>query len=85
MNLKNILNGLQGLKAKGNLDIDIQGIESNSQKVKENFLFVAIKGFVTDGHKYIENAIENGAIAIAVEEGFDFRNQIVGIKFFIHS
>jgi len=60
--------------AKGNLDIDIQGIESNSQKVKENFLFVAIKGFVTDGHKYIENAIENGAIAIAVEEGFDLKS-----------
>ena len=74
MNLKNILNGLEGLKAKGNLDIDIQGIESNSQKVKENFLFVAIKGFVTDGHKYIENAIENGAIAIAVEEGFDLKS-----------
>ena len=74
MNLKNILNGMQGLKAKGNLDIDIQGIESNSQKVKENFLFVAIKGFVTDGHKYIENAIENGAIAIAVEEGFDLKS-----------
>ena len=74
MNLKNILNGLEGLKAKGSLDIDIQGIESNSQKVKANFLFVAIKGFVTDGHKYIENAIENGATAIAVEEGFDLKS-----------
>ena len=74
MNLKNILNGLEGLKAKGNLDIEIKGIESNSKNVKENFLFVAIKGFVTDGHKYIKNAIENGAIAIAVEEGFDFNS-----------
>ena len=49
MNLKNILSGLQGLKAKGNLDLEIEGIESNSKNVRQNFLFVAIKGFVSDG------------------------------------
>ena len=73
MNLKNILSGLKELKAKGNLDIEIEGIESNSKNVKQNFLFVAIKGFTTDGHDYIKNAIENGAIAIAVEEGFNLK------------
>ena len=73
MNLKNILSGLKGLKAKGNLDVDIEGIESNSKNIKPNFLFVAIKGFVVDGHDYIQNAIENGAVAIAVEEGFNVK------------
>ena len=54
MNLKNILNKIDGLKAKGNLDIEIKGIESNSKKIKKGFLFVAIKGFDVDGHQFID-------------------------------
>ncbi len=74
MKLKNMLVGLQDLKARGDLDQEISGIESNSKNVKKGFLFVAIKGFNVDGHKYIESAIENGATAIAVEEGFDLKS-----------
>ncbi len=67
MNLKNILDGINGLKAKGELDLEINGIESNSKNIKEGFLFVAIKGFSVDGHDFIDNAIENGAIAVVVD------------------
>ncbi len=74
MELKRILIGLEGLKAKGKLDLEIKGIEENSREIKEGYLFVAIKGFATDGHKYIENAIENGAKAIMVEEGYDIKS-----------
>ena len=48
MNLKNILDGIEGLKAKGELDLEIEGIESNSKKIEKGFLFVAIKGFTVD-------------------------------------
>ncbi len=71
MELKKLLVGIKGIKAKGNIDIDIKGIEKNSKEVKEGFLFVAIKGFSTDGHQFVENAIENGAIAVMVQEGCD--------------
>ena len=74
MKLKSMLIGLEGLKARGDLEQEILGIESNSKNVKEGFLFVAIKGFSADGHDYIKNAIENGATAIAVEEGFDLKS-----------
>ena len=73
MKLKELLVGLEGLKAKGNLDLDIKGIESNSKNIEEGFLFVAIKGFQVDGHKFIDSAIENGAIAVVVEEGCDLK------------
>ena len=33
MNLKNILNGIEGLKAKGNLDLDISNIECDYRKI----------------------------------------------------
>ncbi len=68
MELKKILSGIDNLKAKGSLDIDITSITSDSREVREGSLFIAIKGFETDGHKYIENAIKNGAKAIMVEE-----------------
>ena len=36
MQLKSILSGLENLKAKGNLDIDISGINNDSRNIKEN-------------------------------------------------
>ena len=73
MNLKNILNGITGIKAKGRADIDINQITTDSRVVKEGSLFIAIKGFETDGHNYIEKAIENGAEAIMIQEGYDYK------------
>ena len=69
MELRAVISGIDGLKAKGNLDMDINAIESDSRKIKQGDLFVAIIGFETDGHKYIKQAIENGASAIMIQEG----------------
>lgn len=44
-------------------DTIISGVCIDSRKVKENNLFVPIKGINTNGHNYINNAIENGAVA----------------------
>lgn len=71
MQLKEMLVGLEGLKVKGNLDIDITYIDKDSRNIKENSLFVAIKGFDTDGHEYIDSAIKQGATAVMVQEGID--------------
>ena len=74
MELKKVLAGLEGLKAKGSLNIDIKGIESNSKNIKPGYMFFAIKGFNTDGHDYINNAIESGANVIMVQEGCDLKS-----------
>ena len=68
MELKNILSGLEGLKAKGNLDISISKIESNSSKVQTDDMFIAIDGFEQDGHQFIQEAIQNGAKVIMAQE-----------------
>ncbi len=78
--LKDILHGFQfktyALQSQGlvethyNSEIenkDIEGIAFDSRKVKSNFLFVAEKGEVTDGHLYIEKAITNGATTIVFD------------------
>ena len=71
MELKKLLVGLEGLKVKGDLEIKVTGIESDSKKIKNGNMFIAIKGYITDGHIYIEEAIESGATAVMVEEGCD--------------
>lgn len=73
MKLKEMLVGLEGLKVKGDLEQEIQGIESNSKKIEKGFLFIAINGFDVDGHQYIGGAIEKGATAVMVEEGCDLK------------
>lgn len=52
-------------------DLEINNIRYNSNDVKEGDLFVAIKGYITDGHKYVENALANGAIIAVVENPVD--------------
>ena len=71
MELKKILVGLEGIKAKGDLDIDITNIECDSRKVKKGGLFVAIRGFEADGNDYIKSAIKNGAKAIMTDPEVD--------------
>lgn len=46
----------------------ITGIAYHSSRVSPGFLFVAIKGYKTDGHLYIKQAADNGAVAAVVEE-----------------
>jgi len=70
MKLKEILNNLD-CEIIGNINLEIDGIENNTNKLKKNYLFVCIKGFKVDGHSLIDVAIQNGAIAIVVDESFD--------------
>ena len=48
-------------------DFEVSGISCNSKDVKDNFIFVAIKGTNLDGHRFIKEAIEKGARAIVVQ------------------
>ena len=57
-----------GTDVKVTKDIEIKYITSDSRKVEKDNMFVAIKGFEQDGHKYIESAINKGATAILIDE-----------------
>ncbi|SHH66787.1 UDP-N-acetylmuramoylalanyl-D-glutamate--2,6-diaminopimelate ligase [Anaerosphaera aminiphila DSM 21120] len=73
MKLKDILNEVEVLDVLGevNYDEDIDAINYHSGNVFENNLFVAISGYITDGHKYIKSARENGAKYAVVEYFID--------------
>ncbi|WP_217585687.1 UDP-N-acetylmuramoyl-L-alanyl-D-glutamate--2,6-diaminopimelate ligase [Lentibacillus saliphilus] len=48
-------------------DIDIKALEDDSRRVNVGTLFICIKGFMVDGHDFVEEAIHNGAVAILAE------------------
>ncbi len=52
----------------GTIDWEISGVTSDSRKVTESCIFVAIKGFSSDGHSYISQAIEGGARVVVCEK-----------------
>lgn len=68
MKLNDIIKGLEIIKVDGELDLDINNVEYDSRNVSENTLFICIKGFNSDGHKYIQSAIEKGAKAFLVQD-----------------
>jgi UDP-N-acetylmuramoyl-L-alanyl-D-glutamate--2,6-diaminopimelate ligase len=64
---------------KGSTDIAIKKVDFDSRKIETNDLFVAIRGTISDGHDFIEKAIELGASAIicdtlpaAISEGVTY-------------
>lgn len=66
--LQNILYKVRGLALIGSTEVEINGLCIDSRKVAPGNAFIAIKGIHTDGHQYIETAIEKGAIAIICED-----------------
>lgn len=48
--------------------IPVTGLQYDSRKVTHGDLFIAIRGYVTDGHRFLQNACDNGAVALVVEE-----------------
>ena len=52
---------------KGSTEMCINKIEFDSRKIQENDVFVAIRGTVSDGHEFIEKAINLGAIAVVCD------------------
>ena len=68
MKLKDLLREITPTRLTGPVDQDITGICYDSRKVTAGSLFVAIRGFQSDGHNYIPAALEKGAAALVVEE-----------------
>ncbi len=52
----------------GSTNLAISSVTFDSRKVKKDSLFIATRGTASDGHHYIEVAIENGAVAVVCED-----------------
>ena len=68
MKLSEILSSIKTLAVVGQTDVEITDVNIDSRRIAAGHLFVAIKGTVTDGHKFIPKAIEQGAAAVLCED-----------------
>ncbi|MDD3321091.1 MAG: UDP-N-acetylmuramoyl-L-alanyl-D-glutamate--2,6-diaminopimelate ligase [Paludibacter sp.] len=68
MLLTDLLQNVILISTTGKADIEISAIQFDSRKVDAGCVFVATRGTASDGHQFIDMAIEKGAVAIVCEE-----------------
>ena len=65
--IEEILKGIDTVSVKGDTGLAVSGIEFDSRNVTSGSLFVAVKGYKSDGHEFIDSAIKLGATAVICE------------------
>ena len=76
MKLSTLVHHLDLMGTYNLCDVEITGITNDSRKVRPGSLYVAIKGYKTDGHNFIKKSLECGAQAIVSEERFSLNTKI---------
>ena len=65
---------------RGTLEKEITGVTYDSRKVAPGCVFVCMVGAVTDGHQYLSQAIEQGAVAVVVERDVEVPAGVTVLK-----
>jgi len=77
MNITQLLENMPYQKIEGVLPDNISHITMDSRDIKEDSLFVCIKGYTVDGHDFAEQAAVNGAVVIVAEKPLAIKNAAV--------
>lgn len=80
MILKDILDKLDYEFFKGDKNLNIEGLCYDSRNSKKNFAFFCVEGFLDDGNKYYDDAINNGAQLIVSQRKLDLEDGISFLK-----
>lgn len=82
MKLENLLEGFEWELLQGTTDVEIRELVYDSRAVRNQDLFVCIRGAKADGHTFIESTIRQGAAALVVEttDGHEIPKDITVIK-----
>ncbi|MGM9705447.1 MAG: UDP-N-acetylmuramoyl-L-alanyl-D-glutamate--2,6-diaminopimelate ligase [Prevotella sp.] len=68
MELRYLLKNIRPIQVIGDDNAEITGVDIDSRRVEKGHLFVAMKGTLADGHKFIPSAISSGATAVICED-----------------
>jgi UDP-N-acetylmuramoyl-L-alanyl-D-glutamate--2,6-diaminopimelate ligase len=68
MKLSGLISALDHPKVKGNLNCEVAGLTHDSRSVAPGLMFVAIHGLHQDGHQFVNQAMDQGAVAVVVEK-----------------
>ena len=71
--IKELISGVEYRVIQGTIETVVMEIVYDSRKTKSGSMFVCIKGYQADGHDYIEEAARRGAVAIVVQQSYDWK------------
>jgi len=77
MHWKDLIAEITAVSASGDSTQPVTGIEYDSRRVKPGAVFVAMKGGSTDGNRYIDKALANGALGIITDSSQSFDHLLV--------
>lgn len=80
MRLKSLLQGLDYELIQGSIDTEVNNVNFNSKEIADGDMFICIKGYTSDGHKYVDSAINNGAKVILCQDNINVSSNITVIK-----
>lgn len=79
MKISELWNFVEILDVKGDINTNITGVSYDSRSIKPGYMFVCVEGFNRDGHDYIDEAIQKGAICLLVQKDVTFDKEDVTI------
>lgn len=71
MTIKELIVNIRTKAIRGEMNTPVTAIHFDSRKVTPGSVFVAVKGRTTDGHKFIDIAVDRGAVCVVAQEDFD--------------
>lgn len=80
MKLTDLIRGMDYECCQGDLDRGISTLVYDSRKIEKDSVFVCITGAVSDGHRYVFQAVQKGAAAVIVEKDVDVPADLTVIK-----
>ncbi|HEY6291371.1 MAG TPA: UDP-N-acetylmuramoyl-L-alanyl-D-glutamate--2,6-diaminopimelate ligase [Terriglobia bacterium] len=85
MKLLDLMQGLPGLELGADPGLEIRSLAYDSRRVEQDCLFFAIQGEKDDGHRFIPQALERGAVAIVSERASSAAAASLGESFELRS
>lgn len=67
MKLRELLHAIPVQQLEGALEVEVSAVCFDSRKVSADSLFVAVRGVHTDGHLFLDRAVENGAKVLVLD------------------
>jgi UDP-N-acetylmuramoyl-L-alanyl-D-glutamate--2,6-diaminopimelate ligase len=80
MKLGHLLEGLEEYNLTGDPEQEIEGVAYDSRQIKPGYLFVALKGHALNGHHYLRDAVQNGAVALVGEKFMGLRENLTTVR-----
>jgi UDP-N-acetylmuramoyl-L-alanyl-D-glutamate--2,6-diaminopimelate ligase len=80
MTFEELLSVITVEETRGDLTPHVRGVTVDSRRVGSGFVFVAIEGKSTDGHRYIEEATKKGAVGIVSERAAPKTSSVAWVR-----